>query len=388
MDKVTGYTPNGSLGIYIHIPYCRNKCAYCDFNSRATDPVPEGPYTECLLRELSLLADRESPKERFSGLETVYFGGGTPSLFSPESIVRILDNVFAVIHPNDGIEITIEANPDTVDGKRLKGYRDAGINRLSLGVQSFNDRDLKRVGRTHSARKAECVIQEARDAGFTNLSIDLIFAIPGQTPSDLERSILKALTVRPEHISLYGLTIEHGTPLHTALRNGKLDLTPEEVEVEMYFKAKELLKQAGYEHYEISSFALEGFHSRHNSRYWEGGSYIGLGAGAHSFLRYPGWGRRWWNEQDPERYMELTAAGVAATEGGETLGRDEAMTERLMLGLRRLCGISEEEFRKDFGLSPRSVLEWKRLRELGIVQSANGRITLTEKGIIFSNEIF
>lgn len=375
-----------TLNIYVHIPFCVKKCPYCSFTSFSPGDVPEKEYTECILGELSYLLKRENLK---CPVETVYFGGGTPSIFSPDSIKRILEGIGKKLPLlKDVSEVTLEVNPDTVDKKKLLGFKNAGINRLSIGVQSFNEGELKKLERTHSAGKGELAFLDARDSGFKNIGIDLIFAIPGQTLPGFERSLSKTIKLRPEHVSIYALTVEEGTPYSRAFKKGGLRFPPEKLCVDMYLGAIGLLKENGYTHYEISNLALPGFESRHNTACWLGKNYLGLGAGAHSYLRYPGWGRRWWNRPYFPHYMEALDKKGSHVLGKETLKEDSAKLEAIFLGLRLLKGIGKNGFKKRFGSPPEAFLQWERLTELGLVKDKGDRISLTEKGILFSNEVF
>ncbi|MBI5888310.1 MAG: radical SAM family heme chaperone HemW [Deltaproteobacteria bacterium] len=378
-----------SIGVYIHIPFCLSKCPYCDFNSVASGSVPEARYAACVLKEFNACVGKEGI-DRQKGLGSVYFGGGTPSVFSPAAIGGIIRGVTDGFGPQEPAEVTLEVNPDTVDAGRLEGFRKAGVNRLSIGAQSLDDGLLKMLGRRHSAKKALNAFRMAREAGFENIGIDLMFGLPGQTLALWKETLKTAVALRPRHVSLYGLTIEEGTPFGRLLKNGSLSLLPEEVEIEMYKTAIDTLAEAGCVHYEISNFALPGYFSVHNSGYWQGIDCIGLGAGAHSYMSAPGWGRRWWNALEPEQYMERIALLGNAVEGSETLKMGEASAESLMLGLRMLTkGIVRSEFKQRFGILPEDM--FKRLKEFeaeGYIKNTADSIILTPKGALISNELF
>lgn len=363
------------LGIYIHIPFCVRKCPYCDFNSIAVKSLPEERYVNALVDEI------RSRAEEFKGhaVETIYLGGGTPSLFSPSSISKILDEVTGHFTVTDDAEITIEANPNTVDHKKLSAFHALGINRLSLGVQSFNDDLLKVLGRIHTAPEAIVVFDQARAVGFENIGIDLIFGIPFQTIEDLGADLHQAITLHPEHISAYQLHLEEGTPLYQGVARGELVLPSEELQAEMFETAWAKLGEVGYEHYEVSNFALPGFGSRHNQRYWEGQEYLGIGAGAHSFLK-SGWGTRWSNINDPLLYMERSEK----TEFEESLKKEEAIEEAIFLGLRRKEGIDIKRFEERFGLTLHPHLPPLQ----GLVKEEAGHLMLTPQGLLLSNEVF
>ena len=364
-----------NLGIYIHIPFCLRKCPYCDFNSLAVKPFPEEKYVKALVDEIR---DRS---EEFKGhtIETVYLGGGTPSLFSPQTIGAILNETIRNFTVAGEAEITIEANPNTVDHKKFSAFHSLGINRLSLGVQSFKDDLLKILGRIHTAQEAIAACKQARAAGFENIGIDLIFGIPFQTITDWKDDLDRALALCPEHISTYLLHLEEGTPLYQSVSRGELALPSDELQAEMFKTTWTKLGQAGYEHYEVSNFALPGFRSRHNQRYWEGKEYLGIGAGAHSFLK-TGWGMRRANISNPLLYMER----AEKTEYEEHLKKEEAIEEAIFLGLRQREGIDVKRFEERFGLT----LDTHFPSLEGLVQEKMGCLTLTPRGLLLSNEVF
>ncbi|MBI5492585.1 MAG: radical SAM family heme chaperone HemW [Deltaproteobacteria bacterium] len=377
-----------TIGVYVHIPYCISKCPYCNFSSAAISSPPEKRYSDCVIKELSFYLETEGLNGR--RLETVYIGGGTPSIFSPEEIGRVISSIKGRFIPlGNDIEVTLEVNPDTVDLKKLAAYARGGVTRLSIGAQSFSDVELESIGRTHSARRALDAFHEAREAGSRNIGVDLIFGLPGQREKDWESSVRKAIGLRPEHISVYGLTIEEGTPFFSAFK-GRAGLPSEEAEAAMYERAIYLLQEAGYIHYEISNFALPGKTSVHNSRYWADKDYLGLGASAHSYISRPGWGRRWWNAPDPREYMRAIENAGTARVGEEKLRREEAMTEAMMLGLRRLDkGIEGRAFKERFGSLPKeSFKRWEALHKDGLLNGPNDDIVLTPKGVLLSNEVF
>ncbi len=369
-----------------------SKCPYCAFNSVAA--LDAGAYEERYVKSLLSELASKSAKEGIRGpLRTFYIGGGTPTLFSPEAIGTILSSagaMFGTRHTAQaGIEVTIEANPDTITRERLEGYRREGVNRLSIGFQSLNDARLAALGRTHTASRAAEAYKWARAAGFENVGIDLIFGTPGQDPARWEEELSGAALLKPEHVSLYGMTIEEGTPFYRKYGPGKAGLPGEEAESWMFSAAVRALKSAGYRHYEVSNFALPGRESVHNTLYWKGAPYLGVGAGAHSYLPWPGWGRRWWNESDPVAYMGRVEAGVDPSAGGEELGRKEAMLESVMLGLRMVDeGVNGEAFREKFGMYPGSALQGLDglLRE-GLVRKRGEDVLATEPGLLLLNEV-
>ncbi|MDP2689203.1 MAG: radical SAM family heme chaperone HemW [Deltaproteobacteria bacterium] len=377
------------IGVYVHIPFCRSKCPYCDFAS-VTTPAAEEEYTDCLLKELSAFLRDGAARSR--ALESIYIGGGTPSLFSPASIARIIKAIKAAFSPCASCEVTIEANPESIDKAFLSGCIDAGMNRLSIGFQSLDDNELKTLGRAHTAKQAVAAFASARKAGFGNIGVDLISGVPGQTVGSLCASLSKVMELRPEHLSLYGLTYEEGTPMTKERAAGRFNglLPSEEEEEEMYLRPASMLAQGGFLHYEVSNWALPGFESRHNSRYWLGKDYIGLGASAHSFISSPRWGRRWWNEPSAGKYMERIRKSGEARSGFEELGRQEAMTESLFLGLRMIKGgLKGAPFRERFGLLPKEAFKGcAEMEGRGLIRSSGDDLFLTERGVLLSNGLF
>jgi len=380
----------GTIGIYVHIPFCVAKCPYCDFKSAVTSAVPEKEYVDSILKELSSTIEREGVRR--APLESVYIGGGTPSLFSPSSIDRLIGSFKKEFPPVDGCEITIEVNPDSADQEKLKGYREAGVNRVSIGVQSLNDKDLLALGRAHSASEALEAFRAARTAGFDNIGVDLIFGVPGQNSRDWQDTLAKVVDLGPDHISIYGLTIEEGTPFSKTY-GGKsaapMPLPGEGEEAEMYSYAIRLLTGGGWRHYEISNFGKPGFFSVHNRRYWLGKDYIGLGVSAHSYLSYPGWGRRWWNEPGVAKYLERIKGSAEAKAGHEALGMDEAMEESLLLGLRMLEeGVNGEAFMKRFGSYPAEIFKnYVKLEKDGFLRLNGEDMLLSAGGVLLADEI-
>jgi len=382
-----------TIGVYLHIPYCVSKCPYCDFKSVVSKELPEKRYVGAALAELSTALSADGGELASRPLESLYIGGGTPSLFSARTIDLFARSVRSLFAPFKDTEITIEVNPDTAGLKSLEGYFESGVNRLSIGFQSLSDAELKALGRTHSADKAIKSFASARAAGFANIGVDLIYGAPAQSVKSFTASLEKVIGLAPEHISLYSLTLEEGTPFHRSYVK-ELDplaplLPPEEEELEMYGVAVEMLAAAGYSHYEVSNWALPGYRSVHNSRYWSGADYLGLGSSAHSFLSSTGWGLRRWNESDPERYMRLIEDRGEAVSGTETLTRDEALTEALLLGLRQLDkGVVAGPFKARFGLGPTEAYPaWKSLETEGLVLRRGDDLLLTPSGVLLLNEV-
>jgi oxygen-independent coproporphyrinogen-3 oxidase len=321
------------VALYIHYPFCQSKCGYCDFYS-ITSREFASRYLNALQKEI----DFYQQDFAFAGhcLSTLYLGGGTPSLLGIAELRQLLSGIATGFAFDEDIEITCEANPGTLTAGQLTKYRKAGVNRLSLGVQSFIDQELKILERIHSAQGATNAIGQSREAGFDNLGLDLIFGIPYQSLTSWQVSLEKATEIRPQHISMYGLTIEKGTPLACAVQEGKLAKCDEEQEREMYLMGKEMLESAGYDHYEISNFALPGFRSRHNQKYWDGSPFLSLGPSAHSFDGE----KRWWNVRDVNRYCNALEQNALPIDGSEILTNEQNRLELIMLGLRRREGMS------------------------------------------------
>jgi oxygen-independent coproporphyrinogen-3 oxidase len=378
------------LSLYVHIPYCISKCPYCDFNSHVVPDIPEASYTGALIRELNHCALLDDWRGR--SIQTVFFGGGTPSTFKPSSIARILECARARFLLDSGCEITLEANPGTVESANFASYRSHGVNRISLGVQSFQPHLLKFLGRIHSANEAVRALQVIGDLGFENFSLDLIYANPAQTLADLEKDLDTALNFRSPHLSAYNLTIEEGTPFHYEYRTGRMKLLSEDEEIAMGELIEQRLGAAGLRRYEISNYARPGFHSRHNVNYWQGGDYLGIGAGAHSYKRVSSdgiYGRRWWNEKNPARYMKQIGVKGEAVAGTEASDLCRGAGEYMFCGLRLMDGICLDRFVKRFGHSPvelyPQVAAW--LRE-GLMATNSDRLWLTPRGVLVANSIF
>lgn len=337
---------NGVFSVYVHIPYCTYKCPYCDFNVHVASPIPEEEYVSSLIRELR----HYSRESGWSGneVETVYFGGGTPSLFSSKSFTRILEFLRGAFAFSPSAEISMEANPSDLSEQTLIETRVAGINRISVGAQSFCPAHLKILGREHSPEEIDRAIGWIGRAGFENFSIDLMFGIPGQTVEEFGEDLHHAVSLGPTHLSTYGLTYEEGTPFFRWKRAGLLKSSDEEVEVSMMERADELLSSRGYVHYEVSNYARPGWESRHNTNTWRYRSYLGAGAGAHSFLERVGGSQRWSNERSPREYMNRANHDGRAITHHEEIPPTDAMEEFLLLGLRLSDGIRRKEFAARF----------------------------------------
>ncbi len=332
-------------GLYFHIPYCRTKCAYCDFFSLADATLPLADYVALLHAQLALAPAQSSAP---GPLTSVFFGGGTPSLLEPDAVAGLLVAAERRFGFAPGVEISLEANPGTVTPASLAGYRAAGVNRLSLGLQSLDDRSLAFLGRGHSAAQGRQALAWARRAGFDNLSCDLIFGLPGETEASLDAELTALLELAPEHLSCYGLTVEPGTPLATRLQRGEFLPADEGRFAAGYRQIDAALRSGGFAHYEISNFSRPGKECRHNLGYWQRHSVLGLGAGAHSFVA-AGWGRRLAVAPDLAAYAAALRSGQDPAAELERFDRRGAMAETLYLGLRTAAGVDAAAFHEAFG---------------------------------------
>lgn len=331
--------------LYLHIPFCAGKCPYCDFFSQPGDEAQLARYTDLLIHNIDVLQQTYPQHDAFS---TIYFGGGTPSLLNTAQVDRILAEIDRTFGIRANAEITLEANPGTIAQRQLDGYRRTGINRLSLGLQSLSDDNLKMLGRRHDSRQACDCVTMARRAGFDNLSLDLMFALPGQSVADLQDELTRLLALHPEHISIYGLTYEEGTEFERLRRQGVLTECSEELYAEQYHQIHERLTAAGFDHYEISNFARPGRACRHNQTYWQRKTCLAVGAGAHGFDA-EGWGRRWYIPPDLERYRAQLNKSLCPALTLETFDRQQAMQESCYLALRTSAGVFLPDFEETFG---------------------------------------
>ena len=360
------------LGLYVHIPYCVRKCNYCDFcslpNGRGGVPTE---YIEALIKEILSYKDKE-----IGAIDTVYFGGGTPSLLSPSEIQKIMDAVREVFDISENAEITFEANPGTLTRDKAVAFKSCGFNRVSLGLQSIHEKEMKKLGRIHNYQDFLTTFSLLREVGFANISVDLMYGIPYQTKESFAESVRALVSLSPEHISAYGLMVEEGTPFYN---DSALELPTLDEECDMYDLGRTILADAGYEHYEISNYARAGYRSRHNSLYWHLGEYVGIGAAAHSFFG----GKRFFNTDNVDEYI-LGSAAIEIEDGDVDLSYEYAM-----LALRLKEGFSLSEYRERFD---RSFTDGKedilgRLEEEGLITLSGGRIALTERGFYLSNSI-
>jgi len=379
-----------SFSLYVHIPWCQSKCPYCDFNSHAASSWPEAQYTRALISELEYRANTPS----YSGqrIRTIFFGGGTPSLFDPKSIGEIIDAADRVCGIERDAEITLEANPGTVDFAKLGAMRVAGVNRISFGAQSFNAATLKFLGRIHSAEETRAAARMAHRAGFDRLNLDLIFAVPGQTVADVLFDIESAAALEPDHISAYNLTFEEGTAFFTDLKRGRIKQLATDEQAAMYQTVREEIPRRGYAMYEISNYAPSGHEARHNLTYWRAQTYLGIGAGAHSYAGdgRGGQRRRWWNEKFPASYISAIEERKSAESGAETIEQAAAQSEFVFLNLRLREGFALADFYERFGRTFECIfgLVAATLFNNGLLTLDCGRIKLTDRGLEMADSVF
>jgi oxygen-independent coproporphyrinogen-3 oxidase len=367
---------------YLHIPFCRTKCLYCDFNTYAGKErlIPE--YVAALAGEIAARSGEAS------GLpfQTVFFGGGTPSLLAVAQVRRLLGGLRRHHGVAPDAEITVEANPGTFGPDYVQALLDLGVTRISLGIQSLDDQTLRRLARTHSAVQGLDAVRLLKSAGGSSVNLDLIYGLPWQSRAGWQEDLRRALDTEPHHISLYALMVEEGTPLATLVDRGRWSVPDQDAVADMYEAALPILERAGFRHYEVSNWALPGHESRHNLVYWRNEAYAGFGAGAHSYVA----GRRWWNVKPIVDYIRRVCAGDSAADGEERLGPAEQLGETAMLALRlRQEGMDFARFRQRFGLDP--AVRWRtelhELGSLGLIEVNANRARLSDGALLVSNEI-
>ena len=366
----------GITNVYVHAPFCARRCCYCDF-AVEVDRKPDGSrWFAAIRKELGTL-QRSGDAPLAPLLDTLYVGGGTPSLLEP----RLIGDLAGVIGPermtSPDLEWTVEANPESFTGRVAREWAARGVNRVSFGVQSFEAGALRWMGRLHTADDAKAAVGRANAAGLSNLSVDLIFGLPDTVSRCWEDDVERALGLAVPHISLYGLTVEKGTPLHGAVREGRAPMPTNGRYRDEYLFAAEALSAAGYEHYEVSNFALPGFTSRHNRACWEGAPYLGLGNGAHSYHE----GRRWWNERDWPVYAERVARSDSGRASAETLGAEQSRLEALWLGLRTAEGVATVT------LAPAASPVLQSWESRGLAWCRDGRTRLTPAGWLVLDDL-
>ena len=373
MNKGSKHFNGNTPGLYIHVPFCLSKCPYCDFYSITwLSLIPN--WLEGILKELHIY------KDRFSTFDTLYMGGGTPSLLNAKELSSLMDFLFRNFRFSPTTEITIEANPDDVTREKLECYRDIGINRISLGVQSFDDRELQYLNRRHTARQTEKALEWIRAAGFGNVGIDLMYGFQGQTKAAWVGTMEHALDFRPEHLSCYQMTYSPGTPFGNTLAQGRITQMGEEEERAFFLLTSRFFEEHGYIHYEISNFAKDNKHvSRHNLKYWRHVPYLGIGPTAHSFLE----GRRWWNIRSVDDYCRMLSNGHPPVEESETLSKEQHRLEMLYLGLRTVDGFDLALVNKQ----PGSKKIIRELAESGLVEIHAGRVIPTLTGFLVADSL-
>lgn len=371
---------NNYCGLYIHIPFCAKKCYYCDFPSYSNLEEMITPYIIALKKEIQLIAIKYPDII----VKTIFIGGGTPTYIDSKYIIEIMETIrnnFTIIN---NAEISLEGNPGTYDFFKLSDYKEGGINRLSIGVQTTQDRLLNDLGRIHTKRQFLQAFNNAREIGFNNINIDLIFGLPNQSMEDWQETLEEVVRLQPTHLSCYSLIIEEGTPFYELYRKGRININ-EDLEREMYYYTKKILTSQGYNHYEISNFAKEGFQCIHNLIYWDVKPYIGIGSSAHSFLN----NNRFSNYNSVEKYIESLANNQLPISSVNKLSKEDLIEEYIFLGLRKIQGISARDFFNTYGEKIESrygkTLD-KLVRENLIKKGEN--IALTSKGLDFANYVF
>ena len=374
------------IGIYIHIPFCAKKCIYCDFISFADKEYVIEKYIEALKTEIKM----KSEENKLQKINTIYIGGGTPSFVNSKYIVSIINAIKDEFSVNNNAEITIEVNPGTITKNKLEDYIKSGINRISIGLQSANNKLLKQIGRIHTYEQFLETYNLARSSGFKNINIDLMLAIPNQTIIDLEDSLNKVITLKPEHISVYSLILEPKTKLYNLVENGKLELLDENIEREMYWNVKEMLEKNGYKHYEISNFAKQGYESKHNLNCWSQEEYIGIGLAAHSYLN----NKRFSNTENMEQHINKFLSKDNIENNIITIHEEQILEEKekeyMLLGLRKIEGIKISDFKNKFIQNPIYIFrkELNKLVKEELIKIDENNIKLTKKGLDLANLVF
>ena len=374
--------------VHIHVPFCVRKCEYCDFLSFPSCLDRIGEYVDAVCKEIRL-APKWFEEEKVP-LQTIYFGGGTPSLLSPEQVKKILDTLRDGFGITDTSEITLEANPGTIDEKKLAGFREAGINRLSIGIQSLDDSVLQTLGRIHDSGAAKKAILDAKSAGFTNISCDMMLGIPGQTMDNVKDTLDFFLSNDIPHISLYSLILEEGTPMYTRYNGDIEKYVSQEEDRAMYHLVTSTLKENGFVHYEISNMAKEGFESRHNSMYWRAEPYYAFGVGAHYYIG----AERGRHAETLDEYLQVMNASEVEKKDvlfpEEDLTEEDLRKEYMMLGFRTRSGVGEQEFYRRFGVTVASAFGDEIEEEIraGLVEFDDGTYRLTERGVDLANQVF
>lgn len=369
------------LGIYIHIPFCKKKCKYCDFISFSCFEEKEDEYVSCLINEIEKVKCSKV-------VSTIYIGGGTPSVIDSKNIIKVLEKIYSNFNVLEDAEITIEINPGTVTKEKLEDYKVAGINRLSIGLQSAENRILELIGRIHTYEEFLKTYNMSREVGFENINVDLMLAIPTQTEKELLDSVNKVINLKPNHISLYSLILEEGTELEKLISKKELELLDEDLERKMYWKTKKLLEKNGYNHYEISNFSKKGFESNHNLDCWNQEEYLGFGLAAHSYFN----NKRFSNIDKLDIYLEniKNENYEKNIEVHEVQDKPSKMREFMMIGLRKIEGVKISDFEKKFRINPLFYFRFEisRLTDEDLIEVDLDNIKLTKKGLDLANKVF
>ncbi len=369
-------------GIYIHIPFCRQKCYYCDFVSFANKEELIEKYINCLKKEINYTLKTKNK------IDTIYIGGGTPTAIDSKFIKEILEEIYSIVGFDENREITIEVNPGTINKEKIEDYKKVKVNRISIGLQTTNDKLLKDIGRIHDFKQFKEAYNLIKQAGFTNINIDLMLGLPNQTIEDLEKSLNDVIALKPTHISLYSLILEEGTKLEELINKKELELPSEDIERQMYWKTKEILERNKYTHYEISNFAKKGYESIHNSNCWKQQEYYGFGVASHSYIN----NIRYSNTEDLEKYIQY----IENDEYNKIRKINEIQTieakakEYMMLKLRTLKGVKIREYKEKFQKNPLYEYrkEIEKLTKQDLIEVDLDNIKLTQKGLDFANEVW
>jgi oxygen-independent coproporphyrinogen-3 oxidase len=379
-------SPDPALGLYLHIPFCSAICNYCNFNRGLFDAAQKARYVDALIREIRTSTSCNSATlPSCNAVDTIYFGGGTPSLLDPADVARIVAACGEAFDVAPDAEVTLEANPETVDEARLAAFRAAGVNRLSFGVQSFREPELRRLSRLHNADRARLALAEARAAGFDNVSLDLMMWLPGQNVSEWLESVDAAIDVSPDHLSLYLLEVYPNAPLKDEMARAKWSQAPDDDAAAMYVAAMERLEAAGYAQYEISNVARPGRQCRHNLKYWQDGEWLGFGCGAHGTAG----GMRTKNVAGTDDYIERIGRGESPAFETRRLSASERLGDALFMGLRLADGIDLEEIGRRHGVDvwQRHGAELEPFLTAGMLKWNGSRLALTRQGMLVANEI-
>lgn len=377
-----------TVGIYVHVPFCKQKCKYCDFISFQNCENYFDDYFECLKKEITEKANEINSENKEILIDTIYFGGGTPSIVCEKYIEEVLNKIYEYYNVSENAEITVEVNPGTVDKFKLEKYFEIGINRLSIGLQSTDDKLLKMLGRIHTYKEFENTYDLARKIGFKNINVDLMIGLPNQSLENVHDSLEKIVQKNPEHISVYSLIIEENTKMFDLIEKGELELPDEDVERKMYWSVKKFLEENGYIHYEISNFSKSGFESKHNANCWNQHEYLGFGIAAHSYFN----NIRYSNIDNLRQYIEnwKNEQSVYNIVFHEHQNKDDMMKEFMMLGLRKIDGVKISEFKEKFVDNPIFVFrnQLNKLVKEGLIEVLENNIRLSDKGLDLANEVW